>query len=38
MSQEQKQQLIDKLDEMIKNNGGYVKFFEICKEVDELIK
>lgn len=38
MSKEQKQELIKKLDEIIKNDGGYLKFFELSKEIDEMIK
>lgn len=38
MSQEQTMKIIDKLDEIIKNGGGYLEFFKLSDGIDELIK
>lgn len=38
MSQEQAMKIIKKLDEIIKEEGGYLEFFEFTSGIDELIK
>lgn len=38
MGKEETMKIIDKLDRIINNGGGYLKFFELSSEVDEFIK
>ncbi|WP_432666052.1 hypothetical protein R9X47_07055 [Wukongibacter baidiensis] len=38
MSKEETMKIIDKLDEIIKNGGGYLEFFEFSSEIDKFIK
>ncbi len=38
MTQEEKLELVKKLDNIIKNDGGYLRLFELSKEIDSIIE